>query len=197
VGLTRERVDLLHRKIIVAEQYIRLMDGTFVWQEPKSRMGTRAVSIPRFLADMLEEQLHEHSLPGPDGLVFPNTVGKPLVESSFHTNVWRPALRRAGIAPMRFHNLRHTAVALAIAEGAHPKAIQARMGHASGQMTLDRYGHLFPELDETIADRLDAVYLRVGARRRGHVVDQRREDVLQRVPERVSQDTTRTQRARK
>ncbi len=47
-------------------------------------MGTRAVSIPRFLADMLEEQLQERSLPGPDGLVFPNTVGKPLVESSFH-----------------------------------------------------------------------------------------------------------------
>ena len=36
------------------------------------------------------------------------------------------------------------------------------MGHASAQMTLDRYGHLFPELDETIADRLDEVYLRIG-----------------------------------
>jgi integrase len=119
------------------------------------------VSIPRFLADMLAEQLQERSLPGPDGLVFPNTVGKPLVESSFSPNVWRPALRRAGIPPMRFHDLRHTAVALAIAEGAHPKAIQARVGHASAQMTLDRYGHLFPELDETIADRLDAAYLRV------------------------------------
>ena len=35
------------------------------------------------------------------------------------------------------------------------------MGHASVQMTLDRCGPLFPELDETIADRLDAAYLRV------------------------------------
>lgn len=60
---------------------------------------------------------------------------------------------------MRLHDLRHTAVALAIAEGAHPEAIQARMGHASVQMTLDRYGHLFPELDETIAERLDATHL--------------------------------------
>lgn len=62
---------------------------------------------------------------------------------------------------MRFHDLRHTAVALAIAEDAHPEAIQARMGHASVQMTLDRYGHLFPELDETIAERLDATHLRL------------------------------------
>jgi len=42
-------------------------------------------------------------------------------------------------------------VALAIAEGAHPKAIQARMGHSSINVTLDRYGHLFPQLDEAIA----------------------------------------------
>ena len=42
-------------------------------------------------------------------------------------------------------------MALAIAEGAHPKAIQTRMGHSSINVTLDRYGHLFPELDEAIA----------------------------------------------
>jgi integrase len=42
-------------------------------------------------------------------------------------------------------------VALAIAAGAHPKAIQTRMGHSSINVTLDRYGHLFPELDEAIA----------------------------------------------
>ncbi len=51
----------------------------------------------------------------------------------------------------RFHDLRHTSVALAIAEGAHPKAIQTRMGHSTINVTLDRYGHLFPELDEAIA----------------------------------------------
>jgi len=51
----------------------------------------------------------------------------------------------------RFHDLRHSSVALAIAEGAHPKAIQTRMGHSSIRVTLDRYGHLFPELDEGLA----------------------------------------------
>ncbi len=52
----------------------------------------------------------------------------------------------------RFHDLRHTSVALAIAAGAHPKAIQSRMGHSSISVTLDRYGYLFPELDEAIAE---------------------------------------------
>ena len=50
-----------------------------------------------------------------------------------------------------FHDLRHSSLALAIAGGVHPKAIRARMGHSSINVTLDLYGHLFPELDEAIA----------------------------------------------
>ena len=68
--------------------------------------------------------------------------------------MWRRALAAAGVK-CRFHDLRHTSVALAIASGAHPKAIRARMGHSTISVTLDRYGHLFPELDEAIADAFD------------------------------------------
>jgi integrase len=65
-------------------------------------------------------------------------------------------VERAGISPApTFHHLRHTSAALAIAEGAHPKAIQARLGHASITTTLNLYGHLFPSLDVELADRLD------------------------------------------
>jgi integrase len=42
-------------------------------------------------------------------------------------------------------------------QGAHPKAIQARLGHASITTTLNTYGHLFPSLDVELADRLDPV----------------------------------------
>jgi integrase len=55
----------------------------------------------------------------------------------------------------RFHDLRHTSVALAIAAGARPKAIQVRMGRSTITVTPDRYGHLFPELDEAIAVAFD------------------------------------------
>ena len=88
--------------------------------------------------------------PWADALVFPNTAGNPLISSSFWQHHFQPALRAAGLA-CRFHDLRHTSVALAIAEGAHPKAIQARMGHSSINVTFDRYPHLLPELDEAIA----------------------------------------------
>ena len=45
-----------------------------------------------------------------------------------------------------------------VAAGVHPKAVQARMGHASISVTLDRYGHLFPQIDAEVADALDRLW---------------------------------------
>lgn len=163
-GLRRKRVDLLRRTITVAEQ-LTAVDRKLVWGEPKTRAGRRTLSISTFLAELLKEQLSVRSLPGPDGVVFPNGAGQPMAAPSFTKNILGPARRRAGLVGVRFHDLRHTAVALAIAEGAHPKAIQSRMGHSSIQVTLDRYGHLFPALDEQIATGLDGTYRRVEAER--------------------------------
>ena len=43
--------------------------------------------------------------------------------------------------------------------GANPKQISVRAGHTSVSFTLDRYGHLFEDADDTLAGRLDAVYV--------------------------------------
>jgi hypothetical protein len=56
----------------------------------------------------------------------------------------------------RPHDLRHTALALRIAAGAHPKEVAVRAGHTSVSFTLDRYGHLFPWSEEVLNDSLDA-----------------------------------------
>jgi len=68
---------------------------------------------------------------------------------------WARALRRANLRRIRFHDLRHTYASLPIAQGAHPKYIQAQLGHASIQTTLDRYGHLTPQIHEAEARKLD------------------------------------------
>jgi integrase len=62
------------------------------------------------------------------------------------------AIRVPALTP---HELRHTAASLAIASGASVTGVQSMLGHASAQMTLDRYGHLFPDELEAVADRLD------------------------------------------
>jgi integrase len=61
-------------------------------------------------------------------------------------------------APLRFHDLRHTCASLLIAAGAHPKAIQERLGHSSIQITMDRYGHLLPGVHESTTAALEAAW---------------------------------------
>ncbi len=128
-------------------------------------------TLRRLLQVAVEKQHLEHfAESGLDGLVFPNGAGKPVSSSSFWNQHFTPSLRRAGVK-CRVHDLRHTSVALAIAESAHPKSIQARMGHSSINVTLDRYGHLFPELDEAIASAFDGRLAAVHGARSSVVVN--------------------------
>ena len=150
IGLRRAKLDLRLRKVRVTEQLLQLETREWVRREPKTSASVRSLTISRFTAEVLAEHLERYADPGVDGLVFPNAAGRPITASSFLTHHFKPARDALGLR-CRFHDLRHTSVALAIAEGAHPKAIQARMGHSSINVTLDRYGHLFPELDEAIA----------------------------------------------
>jgi integrase len=167
VGLRRGKVDLRNGKVRVTEQLVQLSDGTFVRKEPKTSAGIRSIS--RFTVSVLADHIDEHSATGPDGLVFANAAGNPLSSSSFLTHHFAKAQRSVGVH-CRFHDLRHTSVALAIASGAHPKAIQARMGHSSIDVTLDRNGHLFPELDEPIALAFDTSFQQALERRANVVV---------------------------
>jgi integrase len=92
----------------------------------------------------------------PDSLVFSAPQGGPLRHKNFYRRFFKPAVAAAELpAGLRFHDLRHTCAALLIALGAHPKAIQERLGHATINITLDRYGHPFPALDEALTDRLE------------------------------------------
>jgi integrase len=174
VGLRRDRVEIRNRKVRVTEQLVQLADGSFLRKPPKTSAGVRSVTIATATASLLQQHMGQYVEPVPDALVFPNAAGNPLSSSSFLTHHFRKAQEATGIR-CRFHDLRHTSVALAIASGAHPKAIQARMGHSSINVTLDRYGHLFPELDHAIADAFDAEW-RAAKSRADRIVVQGRFD---------------------
>lgn len=154
VGLRRRDID--EGRITVTEQLIRRAGGAWERTEPKTRAGRRVITLPETVVGEVDEHLGRWAQPGPDGLVFPNRGGRPLNGPSFRGNVFAPACVRAGVTPVpRIHDLRHTAAALMVQAGAHPKAMQVRMGHSSIMVTLDRYGHLFPEMDAELAVRLD------------------------------------------
>ena len=155
-GLKVERLNPLRASVHVIEQ-VTEVSGQLSWGPPKTAAGQRSVILPASLAKLLGEHVTTEAVVR-SGLVFPSPNGAVLRRTNFRRRVWLPAVTAARLpAVLRFHDLRHTAVALAIAEGAHPKAIQERMGHASVSITLDRYGHMFPSLHEHLAEALDAV----------------------------------------
>jgi len=69
-----------------------------------------------------------------------------------------PLPEKAGVEKLRFHDLRHTYTSILIAKNAQPKLIKNQLGHSSIQVTMDRYGHLMPEVHELGASLLDNFY---------------------------------------
>jgi integrase len=130
--------------------------STVLIRGTKSKRSLRRVTMPRFVQSIVAGQLFYFAT---EDSLWPTSNGQaPKSGESWRANVWRPSLERSGLPKLRFHDLRHTAAALAVQSGANPLLVQRRLGHASISITLGTYGHLFPEADEAVADGLDAMW---------------------------------------
>lgn len=120
---------------------------------------SRTVGIPVSLRDDLRALPAFASPTGSaDALVFPGERGGLMNHANFYRRHFKPAVRRAlpeELHGLRFHDLRHTAAALLIELGAHPKEIADRLGHSSITVTMDRYGHVMPARDQALTAALD------------------------------------------
>jgi len=126
--------------------------------EPKTKGSKRKVPIVPALAELLREHSRATERNGSD-LVFGRTDDAPFERST--------ARRRARaaweahdppLAPIGLHECRHTAASLMIAAGCNAKALSVVMGHASIEITFNRYGKLMPGGETEVGQRL-AAYL--------------------------------------
>jgi integrase len=129
----------------------------------KTAAGRRQVRLSGESVRVLREQLLARA-PNELGLVFPTPNGGVWRKDNFMARVYRPAVRRAQLEPLRFHDLRHTYAALMVAAGAHPKLLQAQLGHTSINVTLNTYGHLFPDAFADVGNALDRLVRAAAAR---------------------------------
>jgi integrase len=95
----------------------------------------------------------------PDELLFPDATGSIIRGTNWKRRIFDPAATAAGLAPplLRVHDLRHTAASLAIQAGANIKSVQEQLGHRSATLTLDRYGHLFPDHLDALGEALHSL----------------------------------------
>jgi len=160
---------------------LRRVDRYSMFGPPKSEGGTR--DIP--MAPLLANTLKQWKLICPKGqldLVFPTGAGNVESHGNLLARLFWPIQVAAGVTILRdakdkdgepirmadakysLHALRHACAALWIAQGFGPKRIQMLMGHASIQMTFDRYGYLFEarEADATAMAAVAAQLVDVG-----------------------------------
>lgn len=123
--------------------------------KPKSKSGRRSIPMAPLVVSTLEEW-YGRCPKGDLDLVFPNGAGKVENHSNIHNRVLVPLLIECGIVDgagrpkFSFHALRHAAASLFIEQNWPPKKIQTLQGHASINMTMDVYGHLFESPEEDV-----------------------------------------------
>lgn len=125
------------------------------WADPRlgrTTFGERMTECQRSRVNLRPSTL------APDDFVFTAPAGGHVRLASFRRRLWNPAVTAAGIAPLRIHDMRHTAVDLRITTRACPNEVARRAGHASAATVHDRYGHLLPGTEEQVTDRLAAIF---------------------------------------
>jgi integrase len=145
-------VDMQNRRLWVRRSITRR--GTL--QEPKTRGSMRAIAITPTLVAALREHRMASPFKADSALIFCTAKGTPLDGVNLVRREFKPALRRAKLPEIRFHDLRHSFASLLIAQGEHPKLISEQLGHASVKITMDRYGHLMDQSYGDASSRLDA-----------------------------------------
>ena len=154
-GLRWADVDLNGGKLHVRQR----ADRYNAMGQPKSEAGDRVIP----LGPMVVNTLRKWRLACPKGelgLALPNTVGKIWNHVGILRAMWRTVVA-AGVVNAEgeakytgLHSLRHFYASWCINRKADgglelpAKTVQARMGHSSVVITMDTYGHLFPDSDD-------------------------------------------------
>lgn len=126
----------------------------------KTNAGVRQVPIAKVLAQELREWRARSAFSKEADLVFPNKSGGFRRHDNEMTRLYRPLCKRVGTGGINWHSLRHFAISTWIESGLSPKVVQTYAGHTSLEMTMDRYGHLFPsDAGHEAMDRIAASLL--------------------------------------
>ncbi len=156
-GLKWDDVDLNRSRISVRRTLIKA-GAEPVMGTPKSGRG-RAIAISADLVRLLRKhkaEQNEWRLRLGDSynnldFVFAKQNGNPLQINNLGQREFRKLTEKAGIKQIRFHDLRHTCATLLLENDLHPKIVQERLGHSDISMTLNRYSHVTPTMQESAA----------------------------------------------
>lgn len=135
------------KRIDISKNYAKVK-GVELFLEPKTPKAKRCISIPDFLYDDIHKYMSKlYKIEKGDRIFY-------FTKSALEKEIKR-ASEKAGLQPIRVHDLRHSRASMLIELGFTPLEIADRLGHESVKTTLDTYSHLYPDKDQKLADRLN------------------------------------------
>ena len=150
LGLRWIDIDLENGRLTVRLQLQR-NDGKLQLVEPKTAKSARVLMLPQVAVSALAahklRQEEERALAGSrwveTGMVFTTGIGTMLDQRSLLRQFYK-ILETSELPRIRFHDLRHSAATLLLAQGVHPRLVMDLLGHSSIVVTLDTYSHVIP-----------------------------------------------------
>ena len=167
LGLRWSVVDLNASAVYIRRSLSRGADSKLVEGTPKTANGWRRISHAPSSVELLGlhkvDQNERRLLLGPgydtNDLVFANEFGWPLHPNTFSRR-FGLVLARPGVPRIRSHDLRHTNATMMLRQGTHMKIVQERLGYADIGMTMNRYSHVAPDLQDEAAAKLELLVSR-------------------------------------
>lgn len=180
LGLTWDRVDLLDESKrkpaqqpspgqVRIDRALQYRDGEPILVEPKTRAGRRTLTLTRTASGPLRQlrsQQNKTALrlsktkawKNDLDLVFTTETGRPLTRHAALYQYLRPLLSEAGLpAKLKFHDLRHVAASLLLADGIPVPIVSEMLGHANPSITMSIYSHALPDSQDIAASAMDAL----------------------------------------
>lgn len=148
LALTKRDVDFENNRLSISKTYYR-SGGEDIITTPKTEQSVRTIELPEFLTKEIKDYTDRVYGMEEDDRLFP--IVAEAVQRKFRRHI-----EKAGVKKIRVHALRHSHCAYLIHQGVPPLVIKDRLGHKDIKITLNTYGHLYPNQQREVADMLNS-----------------------------------------
>jgi integrase len=167
LGLKWQDIDFTKGVLQVRRALTRMPTGLgYKETEPKTRTSRRSIVLISFALEALKKQRarqlemksrareawQDHDY------VFCTPIGTHLSPGHDVLVQLKILLKKAGLPPIRFHDLRHSTATLLLSKGVHPKVVQEILGHSEISMTMDTYSHVLPTMQKNAMNELNDIF---------------------------------------
>lgn len=139
------------KKLLTVNKSLQRIKRQDIITEPKTPRSIRKISMPDFLLVDLQDYIESMGEVSITDRLFP-------VTKYYFEHELKRGIKESGLHHIRLHDLRHSHASLLIEMGFSPIAVADRLGHEKVSTTLNIYGHLFPNKQAGMAEKLNDFY---------------------------------------